>query len=99
TLNYTGGTTGKSKGALRHHREFASFPGAVLADFEIPDRPSYLTVAPISHVAGTKVLPTLIRGGTVHMLKGFDPEAVLATIESERIHLTLFGPAQIHVML
>ena len=28
-----------------------------LADFEIPDTPSYLTVAPISHVAGTKVLP------------------------------------------
>ena len=26
------------------------------------------------------MLPTLIRGGTVHMMKGFDPQAVLATI-------------------
>ena len=77
TLNYTGGTTGKSKGALRHHREYGGFASAILADFEIPDTPRYLAVAPISHVAGTKVLPTLMRGGTVHMLKGFDPEAVL----------------------
>src|SRR6187455_899782 len=49
TLNYTGGTTGKSKGALRHHRELGSSTSAILADFEIPETPSYLTVAPISH--------------------------------------------------
>ncbi len=99
TLNYTGGTTGKSKGALRYHRENAGAAAAILADFEIPDAPRYLTVAPISHVAGTKVLPTLMRGGTVHMLKGFDPEAVLQTIARERINFTLFVPTMIYVLL
>jgi fatty-acyl-CoA synthase len=98
-LNYTGGTTGKSKGALRHHRENAGATTAILADFEIPETPRYLTVAPISHVAGTKVLPTLMRGGTVHMLKGFDPEAVFKTIEREKINSTLFVPTMIYVML
>ncbi len=99
TLNYTGGTTGKSKGALRTHREYGGFAAAILADFEIPEAARYLTVAPISHVAGTKVLPTLMRGGTVHMLKGFDPEAVLATIARERINFTLFVPTMIYVLL
>ena len=99
TLNYTGGTTGKSKGALRYHREYGGFASAILADFEIPEAARYLTVAPISHVAGTKVLPTLMRGGTVHMLKGFDPEAVLKTIEQERINFTLFVPTMIYVLL
>jgi fatty-acyl-CoA synthase len=99
TLNYTGGTTGKSKGALRTHREYGGFANATLADFEIPDSPRYLTVAPISHVAGTKVLPALMRGGTVHMLKGFDPEAVFATIARERINFTLFVPTMIYVLL
>ncbi|WP_322517875.1 AMP-binding protein [Rhodopseudomonas palustris] len=98
-LNYTGGTTGKSKGALRRHRENAGFAAAILADFEIPADPRYLTVAPISHVAGTKVLPALMRGGTVHMLKGFDPEAVLATIAREKINFTLFVPTMIYVLL
>ena len=99
TLNYTGGTTGKSKGALRTHREYGGFANAILSDFEIPDNPRYLTVAPISHVAGTKVLPSLIRGGTVHMLKGFDPEAVFKTIARERINFTLFVPTMIYVLL
>ncbi|MGC2315624.1 MAG: AMP-binding protein [Bradyrhizobium sp.] len=99
TLNYTGGTTGKSKGALRYHRETGGFANAILSDFEIPDTPRYLAVAPISHVAGTKVLPSLIRGGTVHMLKGFDPDAVFKTIERERINFTLFVPTMIYVML
>ncbi|HLZ01249.1 MAG TPA: AMP-binding protein [Bradyrhizobium sp.] len=99
TLNYTGGTTGKSKGALRTHREYGGFANAILADFEIPEGARYLTVAPISHVAGTKVLPTLMRGGTVHMLKGFDPDAVLQTIAHERINFTLFVPTMIYVLL
>ncbi|MGR4927594.1 AMP-binding protein [Bradyrhizobium sp. CAR08] len=99
TLNYTGGTTGKSKGALRYHRENAGAAAAILADFEIPDGARYLAVAPISHVAGTKVLPTLMRGGTVHMLKGFDPEAVLGTIARERINFTLFVPTMVYVLL
>jgi fatty-acyl-CoA synthase len=98
-LNYTGGTTGKSKGALRYHRQLAGFAGAILADFELPDTPSYLAVAPLSHVAGSKVLPTLMRGGTVHMLKGFDPEAMLKTIERERINFTLLVPTMIYVLL
>ena len=99
TLNYTGGTTGKSKGALRTHREYGGFANAILSDFEIPDTPRYLTVAPISHVAGTKVLPTLMRGGTVHMLRGFDPDAVLKTIAREHINFTLFVPTMIYVLL
>jgi fatty-acyl-CoA synthase len=99
TLSYTGGTTGKSKGALRYHREYSGMSNAILADFEIPETPSFLAVAPISHVAGTKVLPTLLRGGTVHMLKGFDPEAVLQTIERERINFALFVPTMIYVLL
>jgi fatty-acyl-CoA synthase len=45
------------------------------------------------------VLPTLIRSGTVHLLKGFDPEAVLAAIARERINFTLFVPTMIYVLL
>src|SRR5260370_18438938 len=43
--------------------------------------------------------PSLMLGGTVHMLKGFDPEAVFKTIERERINFTLFVPTMIYVLL
>lgn len=98
-INYTGGTTGKSKGAMRRHREVAPFASAILADFEIPADPRFLAVAPISHVAGAKVLPVLMRGGSVHLLRGFDPDAMLATIARERINFTLLVPTMIYVLL
>jgi fatty-acyl-CoA synthase len=98
-LNYTGGTTGKSKGALRRHREYSVFAAAILADFEIPAEPRYLAVAPISHVAGTKILPVLMRGGMVHLHNGFDPEAIVATIAQERINFTLLVPTMIYLLL
>jgi fatty-acyl-CoA synthase len=98
-LNYTGGTTGKAKGALRAHAQVAAYVTSIIADFEIPMAPRYLLIAPMSHVAGTKILPSLILGGTVHLLRGFDPEAVLATIAHERIDFTLLVPTMIYVLL
>jgi len=99
TINYTGGTTGKSKGAIRRHRSTAAMTVAVSADFEFPAVPRYLAAAPITHVAGTKVVPTLLRGGTVHLMKGFEPEKFLATLEREKINFTLVVPTMIYVLL
>jgi len=98
-LNYTGGTTGRSKGALRNHAQIASYTTAILADFEIPLAPRYLLIAPMSHVGGTKIVPTLMLGGTVHMMKGFDPKAVLDVIARERINFTLLVPTMIYMLL
>ena len=98
-INYTGGTTGKSKGAIRRHRSTAAMVTAVAADFEFPETPRYLAAAPITHVAGTKVVPVLLKGGTVHLMKGFDPERFLATVEREKINFTLLVPTMVYVLL
>lgn len=98
-INYTGGTTGKSKGAIRRHRALSNGMQAVSADFEFPATPRYLAAAPITHVSGSKVLPTLVRGGEVHLMKGFDPEKFLATLEREKINTTLMVPTMIYVLL
>jgi fatty-acyl-CoA synthase len=98
-INYTGGTTGKSKGAIRRHRSTAAMSVAVAADFELPEVPRYLAAAPITHVAGTKVLPSFFKGGTVHLLKGFEPEKFLTTLEREKINFTLMVPTMIYVLL
>lgn len=99
SLNYTGGTTGRPKGVLRRHRASLASAVAVLAEFELPARPRYLAVAPISHVSGTKVLPTLARGGTVHLMPGFDPEAMLDVIAAQRITHTLLVPTMVYTLL
>lgn len=99
TINYTGGTTGKPKGAYRKHFSLGPSTADILANFELPDTPRYLLVPPMSHVAGTNVLPTLIKGGTVHLMTSFDPAKVLETIEREKINFTLFVPTMIYALL
>ncbi len=97
-LNYTGGTTGRSKGALRRHTALTSGVEAILTDFEIPTDPRYLAIGPISHVTGSKILPTLLRGGTVHLTTGFDSAKVLSIIQNEKINYALMVPTMIYTM-
>jgi fatty-acyl-CoA synthase len=99
-VNYTGGTTGRPKGVMRRHPAVTHIMTiGTNTDFEIPFDARYLAVAPITHVAGTKVLPVLQRGGTVHLQDGFDPGRVLAAVERERITMTLAVPTMIYALL
>ncbi len=99
TLNYTGGTTGRSKGVARSSLGLTRMAIDILADFEIPNAPRYLAVAPISHVTGTNVLPVLLRGGSIHLLPRFDPERILETVAAERINFMLMVPTMIYGLL
>src|SRR5699024_10169386 len=53
-ISYTGGTTGRPKGAERMQANQLHGAIDILTDFNLPDQPQYLLVAPMSHVAGTK---------------------------------------------
>lgn len=99
TLNFTGGTTGRPKPVSRSAGSLAAITRTILADFGLPEAPRYLAVAPISHVGGTKIVPVLLKGGSVHLMTGFDPDTVLDTIARERISLTLMVPTMIYALL
>jgi fatty-acyl-CoA synthase len=98
-LNYTGGTTGRPKGVLRSNGALSQMALTILASFEIPAIPSYLAVAPISHVTGTNLVPVFLKGGTTHLLRQFEPERMLATIERERVNFTLVVPTMVYRLL
>lgn len=98
-LNYTGGTSGKSKAAMRRHHAQSAMTVSILADFDLPACPRYLAVAPITHVGGTKVLPVLLRGGTVFLQHGFEPARIIDAIATHRINMTLMVPTMIYALL
>ncbi|MGC0225714.1 AMP-binding protein [Pseudooceanicola nitratireducens] len=99
TANFTGGTTGRPKLVLRSAGALAQISLTILADFGLPACPRYLAVAPISHVGGTKIVPVLMRGGTVHLMRGFDPAKVLQVIARDGINMTLMVPTMIYALL
>jgi fatty-acyl-CoA synthase len=98
-VGLTGGTTGKSKAVERSVAGVAAMTFATLASFDLPQQPHYLAVGPISHVTGTKILPSLIRGGKVSMMKRFDPEEVLRRLSRDRVSMMLAVPTMIYDLL
>lgn len=98
-LNYSGGTTGRPKGVPYSHANILSQVTALLSDFELPERPIYLAAAPITHVAGTLIIPVLARGGTVHLMDGYSPSQALELIERERINTLLLVPTMLYALM
>jgi len=96
---YTGGTTGRPKGVVLQHRAWCNMVLSILAEFQLPQVPRYLAAAPITHAAGMMIVPTLLRGGTVWLHPGFDPDRFLRAIAAERINLGFGVPTMIYVLL
>jgi len=98
-LSFTGGTTGKSKGVMLPHRALVQCAMMMLAEYDWPAAPRMLLATPLSHAAGSMVVPVLLRGGTVHVASGFEPERYLRTIAAENINAAFGVPTMIHALL
>lgn len=98
-LIYTGGTTGRAKGVMLSQRAAAMMALNALAEYEIPTRPRYLAASPISHAAGIPMVAVLLRGGTVHLHRRFEPDLFLRSIQSEAISMCFAVPTMVYALL
>ena len=94
SMIYTGGTTGRPKGALR----VASDPQVTLAYMRaldmIHDPHVHLVAGPLYHSApGSFALFAAVIGGTVVVMRRFDPEHALHLIQTHRVTSTFMAPA------
>jgi fatty-acyl-CoA synthase len=80
SLIYTSGTTGAPKAVLQTYQMAAVNAFHVNQAFGVRAGDQTLNFLPLFHVAGIQLvtLPTLMAGGTVHVLPGFDAEHALA---------------------
>jgi len=46
----------------------------MMAECEWPSPPRFLSCTPLSHAGAAMFLPTLMKGGTMLVLPGFDPD-------------------------
>jgi fatty-acyl-CoA synthase len=97
-LAYTGGTTGRSKGVMLSSRAMLTNAQLWLAGLPWPDGVRTLCSAPISHGAGSLIVPTLIRGGTVVLERGFDKDRWLATVAAQQIQFTFVVPTMLQAL-
>ena len=98
-LAYSGGTTGKPKAIASTHAAIAAMFAIVLAEWEYPAEVRQLLCAPLSHSGTVVFLPSLLRGGSIHVLERFDPVEVFQAIERYRITCMLLVPTMIYALL
>jgi fatty-acyl-CoA synthase len=98
-LSYTGGTTGKPKGVMMTSQATTTMTTIQLAEWEWPDSPKFLMLTPLSHAGAAYFLPTLIKGGEMHVMAKFDPGAALQYIEEHKITATFVVPAMLYALM
>lgn len=98
-IRHTGGTTGIPKGILSLHGPYLHVFDAPIGSTGADGPPRLLAATPLAHLAGVLADLTLRRGGTVVLQRSFDPGAVLAAIERERVTDFWVLPPLLHRLL
>jgi fatty-acyl-CoA synthase len=99
-ISYSGGTTGKPKGIMSSYRGGASMTQIQMSEWQWPEGETrFLICTPLSHAGAAFFTPTLLRGGSLTVLPGFDPEQFMRTVEEHRITATMLVPTMLYVLL
>jgi acyl-CoA synthetase (AMP-forming)/AMP-acid ligase II len=96
-IQYTSGTTGKSKGAMMTHRGqiLLANNGALGLS-----RGRMLMPMPLFAAAATgRTLSNVYLGNTIVITRDFEPRNFVETIEKERINLTGFVPSMFYILM
>ncbi len=96
TMIYTSGTTGKPKGAMRTGTD-AGAVAALLQELHLLDGPSvHLTTGPLYHSGPLSfALFAHAVGGTIVVLRKFDPSSWLRLVKEHRVTDTFTAPTQL----
>lgn len=96
-LFYTGGTTGRSKGVMLSHNNLLANAMTAMLNMDIRAGTVHLHVSPMFHVAGgARVFSVSLAGGTHVVLPRFEIDPFLATIERERVNITVVVPTMLN---
>lgn len=98
-LAYTGGTTGSPKGVMATQRGFGYMTMIQMAEWQWPAESRFLVATPLSHAAAATFLPTLLHGGSLVVLPGFDPDAFFDAVDEYRITATMLVPTMLYMLL
>jgi fatty-acyl-CoA synthase len=100
-LMYTSGTTSRPKGVMISYGNLWAKNAAHIVEFEMTAVGVNLACGPLYHVGALDLTTTTLMylGATTHVLRRFEPAAVLEVIERERITDVWLAPAMISALV
>jgi acyl-CoA synthetase (AMP-forming)/AMP-acid ligase II len=102
SLNYSSGTTGNPKGAIRTHRNRMASLHNIITDFlrKVPDENStWVHAGPVTHTTGLFVLPYFTFGAKQIVQAKYDPEDLVDAIENRGANGTALVPTMVARLL
>jgi acyl-CoA synthetase (AMP-forming)/AMP-acid ligase II len=100
SLLYSSGTTGLPKGILHSHHGRLMFALGMAAELSISRWSRVLLTTPMySNGAWLMILPTLLMGGTLHVMPAFSADSFVSTCRTASITHTFVVPLQCAVVL
>jgi len=99
-LMYTSGTTGRPKGVMLPHRAMVEAARTFALESGALEPVTALIVMPLFHIGGRiESMGFMFLGGTIVLHRAFDPLAVLAAIERERVNALHVAPVMVQRLL
>jgi fatty-acyl-CoA synthase len=99
-LYYTSGTTGRPKGVMLTHKNVCSHALGTIAELKLVDTDVWGHIAPMFHLADAWATFAVSWVGARHVMVGqFEAEAVMTTIEKEKITLSNLIPTMLNLMI
>ena len=99
TIFATGGTTGRSKGAVWTNQTWETLLSNFWSCAPPCSHPVHLCVAPMTHAAGILGLMLLPRAPTNVIMNGADPKFILEAIERHRVTHLFLPPKVLYALL
>lgn len=85
SINYTSGSSGTPKGVMLSHRNWSALVRNMLLDRDFRADDVVAHVGPLTHASGTYFMPFFLRGARQVIVDGGTIDALLDTIERERV--------------
>ncbi|MGD9810512.1 MAG: AMP-binding protein [Sphingobium sp.] len=99
TIFATGGTTGRSRGAVWTNRTWETLFANFWTSAPDCEHPVHLCVAPMTHGAGVLALMLLPKGPTNVILTKADPVEILRAIETHKVTHLFLPPTVLYALL